>query len=555
MSAASIRQLERDGNASLKSVAASRAGSAAPALRSPAPSLAPSKAGSLTDRLGGLSLNAPPAVPAAYSLPQVGYPLSGTLSPPRLRVTVDTTRLVRDVPVQAVTATMTGAPVDAPVRIVPSPIGVTDAPVEDLHAVQNELSVAVKALQAELVEKTRLNVVLNEQKTRFEDAFNVMGGRLLSLESALNEQKRHTDYEKNARDECLVEIAAMQARILNSGNDNTDLREEIDNLKHEIVSLTAALAAQALLAPQAIPPPPDTPPPHVEQIRLLKKENELLKAESARKSTIIAAMDARIDQSSSKFLLLPFGNGDVQGFVVDTMSGVTGTVRVQVASNGPSDILSSQGSISEASFDPMVVQEVQIDIQSDDFVQHVIAGITNIDTTPGKFVEKLQSIPEFPTVVRALIKDLKAGDQREFQRPTDESGLVGSFVKDIKSISISPYSYIQEDSVEFYANGYDNIAGLTFIPPGTPDEHRVKFIDSKMDPIHEIVPYHDNFIQQYLVWGTPTGQEISAFMSSTESESDGSDTSINSDRLRASVLDLAPEIPAAKPARRGWLWP
>ena len=555
MSAASIRQLERDGNASLRNVAASRAGSAAPVLRSPAPSLAPSKAGSLTDRLGGLTLNAPPAVPAAYSQPQVVYPLSVTLPPPVLRVNVDTSRLVRDVPVQAVTATMTGAPVDAPTRIAPSPFGVMDAPVEDLRAVQNELSVAVKALQAELVEKTRLNVVLNEQKTRFEDAFNVMGGRLLSLETALNEQKKHTAYEKKAGDDRLVEIAAMQARILNSGNDNTDLREEIDNLKHEIVSLTAALAAQALLAPQAIPPPPLTPHPHIEEIRLLKEENELLKAESARKSTIIAAMDARIDQSSSKFLVLPFGNGDVHGFVVNTMSGTTETLRVQVASNGPSDILSSQGSSSGVSYDPMVVQEVQIDIQSDDFVQHVIAGITNLDTTPGKFVKKLQSIPDFPAVVRALIKDLKAGDQREFQRPTDESGLVGSFVKDIKSISISPYSYIQEDSVEFHANGYDNIAGLTFIPPGTPDEHRVKFIDSKMDPIHEIVPYHDNFIQQYLVWGTPTGQEISAFMSSTESESDGSDTSINSDRLRASVLDLAPEIPAAKPARRGWLWP
>ena len=501
-------------------------------------------------------MNASPAVPAAYGVPLVVYPVPGTPPPPVLRVNVDTTRLVRDVPVQAVTATMTGASVDAPIRIAPSPIGVTDAPVEDLRAVQNELSVAVKALQAELVEKTRLNEVLNEQKTRFDDAFNVMGAKLLSLETALNEQKKHTAYEKKAGDDRLVEIAAMQARILNSGNDNTDLREEIDNLKHEIVSLTAALAAQALLAPQAIPPPPLTPHPHIEEIRLLKEQNELLKAESARKSEVIAALEARIAQIPSKLVILPLGNGDSQGFVLDTMAwALTGTMSAQIALNGTSDIQSSQGSSSGVSFDPAVVQEVQIDIQSDDFVQHVIAGITNLDTTPGKFVEKLQSIPDFHVVVRALIKDLKDGDQLEFQRPTDESGLVGSFVKDIKSISISPYSYIQEDSVEFYANGYDNIAGLTFIPPGTPDEHRVKFIDSKMDPIHEIVPYHDNFIQQYLVWGTPTGQEISAFMSSTESESDGSDTSINSDRLRASVLDLAPEIPAAKPARRGWLWP
>ena len=448
---------------------------------------------------------------------------------------------------------MTGAPVDTPVRIVPSPIGVTDARVEDLRVVQNELSVAVKALQAELVEKTRLNEVLTEQKTRFEDALNVMGAKLLSLETALNEQKKHTAYEKKAGDDRLVEIAAMQARILNSGNDNTDLREEIDNLKHEIVSLTAALAAQALLAPQAIPPPPLTPHPHIEEIRLLKEENELLKAESARKSTIIAAMDARIDQNPSKFLVLPFGNGDVQGFVVNTMSGTTETLRVQVASNGPSDILSSQGSSSGASYDPAVVPEVQIDIQSDDFVQHVIAGITDLDTTPGKFVKKLQSIPEFPTVVRALIKDLKAGDQHEFQRPTDESGLVESFVKDIKSISISPYPYNEEDSADFHANGYDNIVGLTFIPPGTPNQHRVRFIDSKMDPEHETVPYHDNFIRQYLVWGTATSQAISAFMNSTESESGGSHTSIDSDKLRAS-LDLATEIPAAQTTSRGWLW-
>ena len=449
---------------------------------------------------------------------------------------------------------MSGAPVDAPVRIVPSPIGVTDARVEDPRAVQHELSTAFEALQAELVEKTRLNEVLNEQKTRVDDALNMMGGRLLSLETALEEQKRHTAYEKNARDECLVEIAAMEVRILNSGNDNTDLREEIDKLNNEIAILNATLAAQALLAPQAIPPPPATPPPHMEEIRMLKKENELLKAESARKSAIITALDARIDQNSSKFLVLPFGNGVVQGFVVDTISGATETVRVQVASNGTSDIQSSQGSSSGVSFDPAVVPEVQIDIQSDDFVQHVIAGITDLDTTPGKFVEKLQSIPEFPTVVRALIKDLKAGDQLEFQRPTDKSGLVGSFVKDIKSISISPYPYHEKDSVEFHANGYDTIVGLTFIPPGTPDEHRVKFIDSKMDPVHEIVPYHDNFIQQYLVWGTATSQVISAFMNSTESESGGSHTSIDSAKLRAS-LDLAPEIPAAKPTRRGWLWP
>ena len=450
---------------------------------------------------------------------------------------------------------MTGAPVDTPIRIAPSPIGVTDAPVEDLRVVQNELSVAVKALQAELVEKTRLNVALNEQKTRFEDAFNMMSVKLLSLETALTAEKRHTAYEKKGRDEGLEEIAALEAKNLNTGNANMELQEEIDNLKQEIASLTAALVAQAILAPQAIPPPPLTPPPYVEEMRLLKVENELLKAESARKSAIIAAMEERIDQIPSKFLVFPYGNGVVNGVVVDTMSGVTETVRVQVASNGASDILSSQGSSSGVSYDPVVVQEVQIDIQSDDFVQHVIAGITNLETTPGKFVKKLQSIQEFPTVVRALIKDLKAGDQLEFQRPTDESGLVESFVKDIKSISISPCPYIQEDYEDFHVNGFENIAGLTFIPPGTPDEHRVKFIDSKMDPIHEIVPYHDNFIQQYLVWGTPTGQEISAFMSSTESESDGSDTSINSDRLRASVLDLAPEIPAAKPARRGWLWP
>ena len=449
---------------------------------------------------------------------------------------------------------MSGAPVDAPIRIAPSPIGVTDAPVEDLRLVQNELSAAVEALQAELVEKTRLNVVLTEQKTCVDDAFNMMGGRLMSLETALEEQKRHTAYEKNARDECLVEIAAMEVRILNSGNDNMDLREEIDKLKHEIASLTAALAAQALLAPQAIPPPPATPPPHIEEIRLLKVENELLKAESATKSTTITAMEARINQSSSKFLVFPYANGDVNGFVVDTISGATETVRVQVASNGSSDIQSSQGSSSGVSYDPAVVQEVQIDIQSDDFVQHVIAGITNLDTTPGKFVKKLQSIPEFPAVVRALIKDLKDGDQPEFQRPTDESGLVGSFVKDIKSISISPCSYIQEDYEDFHVNGFENIAGLTFIPPGTPDEHRVKFIDSKMDPAHEIVPYHDNFIEQYLVWGTATGQGIGAFMSLTESESGGSHTSIDSDKLRAS-LDLAPEIPAAKTTSRGWgLW-
>ena len=448
---------------------------------------------------------------------------------------------------------MTGALVDAPIRIAPSPIGVMDAPVEDLHAVQNELSVAVKALQAELVEKTRLNEVLNEQRVGFENAFHVMSGKLLSLETALEAEKRHTAYEKKAGDDRLVEIAAMQARILNSGNDNTDLREEIDNLKHEIVSLTAALAAQALLAPQAIPPPPLTPHPHIEEIRLLKEQNELLKAESARKSEVIAALDAKIDQSPSKFLVLPFGNGDVQGFVVDTMSGTTETVRVQVASNGPSDILSSQGSISEASFDPAVVPEVQIDIQSDDFVQHVIAGITNLDTTPGKFVKKLQSIPDFPTVVRALIKDLKDGDQLEFQRPTDKSGLVGSFVKDIKSISISPYSYIQEDYEDFHVNGFENIVGLTFIPPGTPNEHRDRFRDSKMDSQYEIIPYHDNFIQQYLVWGTATSQAISAFMNSTESESGGSHTSIDSDKLRAS-LDLATEIAAATTTSRGWFW-
>ena len=542
MSAASIRKLERDGNASLKSVAASRAGSTTPAFKSPAPSLARSNAGSLTEKISGLTLNASPAVPAADGLPLVVYPLPGTLSPPGLRVKVDTTRLVRDVPVQAVTATMTGAPVDAPIRIAPSPIGVTDAPVEDPRAVQHELSAAFGALQAELAEKTR-----------FEDAFNVMGGRLLSLETALTAEKSHTAYEKNARDECLVEIAALEAKNLNTGNANMELQEEIDKLKHEIAILNAALVAQAIPAPQAIPPPPLTPHPHIEEIRLLKEENELLKAESARKSEVIAALDAKIDQSPSKFLVLPFGNGDVQGFVVDTISGATETVRVQVASNGPSDILSSQGSSSGASYDPAVVPEVQIDIQSDDFVQYVIAGITDLETTPGKFVEKLQSIPEFPTVVRALINDLKAGDQLEFQRPTDESGLVGSFVKDIKSISISPFSYIQEDYEDFHVNGFENITGLTFIPPGTPNEHRDRFRDSKMDSQYEIVPYHDNFIQQYLVWGTATSQAISAFMNSTESESGGSHTSIDSDKLRAS-LDLATEIPAAKTTSRGWLW-
>lgn len=468
---------------------------------------------------------------------------------------MDTTHLVRDVPVQAVTATMTGAPVDAPVRIVPSPIGVTDARVEDLRVVQNDLSAAVEALQAELAEKTRLNVVLNEQKTRLEDALKMMGGKLMSLETALDDEKRHTAYEKKGRDEGLVEIAALEAKNLNTGNANMELQEEIDNLKHEIASLNAALVAQALPAPQAIPPPPPSPPPHIEEIRLLKEENELLKVESARKSATITALEARIDQSPSKFLVLPFGNGDVQGFVVDTRFGGTETVRVQVASNGTSDIQSSQGSSSGVSCDPAVVPEVQIDIQSDEFVQHVIAGITDLGTTPGEFVKKLQSIPDFPAVVRALIKDLKAGDQREFQRPTDESGSVGSFVKDIKSISISPYPYNEEDYEDFHVNGFDNIVGLKFIPPGTPDKHRVKFTDSKMDPVLEIVQYHDNFIQQYLVWGTATSQVINAFMNSTESESGGSHTSIDSDKLRALVSDLATEIPAAKPTRRVWgLW-
>lgn len=166
---------------------------------------------------------------------------------------MDTTHLVRDVPVQAVTATMTGAPVDAPVRIVPSPIGVTDARVEDLRVVQNDLSAAVEALQAELAEKTRLNVVLNEQKTRLEDALKMMGGKLMSLETALDDEKRHTAYEKKGRDEGLVEIAALEAKNLNTGNANMELQEEIDNLKHEIASLNAALVAQALPAPQAIP--------------------------------------------------------------------------------------------------------------------------------------------------------------------------------------------------------------------------------------------------------------------------------------------------------------
>lgn len=82
MSSALVRQLERDGNISLRNATASRAGSTAPAFKSPAPSVPRSNAGSLPDRLGGLTLNAPPAVPAAYGLPQVIYPLPGTPPPP-----------------------------------------------------------------------------------------------------------------------------------------------------------------------------------------------------------------------------------------------------------------------------------------------------------------------------------------------------------------------------------------------------------------------------------------------------------------------------------------